>query len=166
MTEDNMQKTIFSIMMSFFGLFAMTASANLTEPLQAALALKIDTIAKMYQQDISNQGQDYPVVLQQYGSSTLQAAMQLEQDYFDREQMSCHVGYDVLWNSQDPDYAQDKQFSVTTRGLVQVSLARGGDIYYELSCDSADTNATCQVADVILDEDGTSLREHLLKNCR
>lgn len=129
-----MQKTIFSIMMLVMGFSAMTVSANITEPLQKDSAMKVNTIAKMYQQDVSNQGQDYPVVLQQYGSPELQAAMQLEQDYFDREQASCHIGYDVLWNSQDPDYEQDKQFSVTTKGLVQVSFAQGGNIYYNISC--------------------------------
>ena len=92
--------------------------------------------------------------------------MQLEQDYFAREQMSCHIGYDVLWSSQDPDYEQDKQFSVTTQGLVQVSLTQGNAVYYELSCKSIDNEVACQVTDVILDEDGKSLREHLLKNCR
>lgn len=154
------------MIVSIVGFFAVTASADLTEPLQKVSAMKVDTIAKMYQQDVRNQGQDYPVVLQQYGSPELQAAMQLEQDYFDKEQMSCHIGYDVLWSSQDPDYKQDKQFSVTPKGLVQVSLAQGNDVYYELSCDSIDDKAVCQVTDVILDEDGKSLREHLLKNCR
>ncbi|WP_367107414.1 hypothetical protein [uncultured Psychrobacter sp.] len=161
-----MQKTIFSMIVPIVGFFAVTASAELTEPLTKVSAIKVDTIAKMYQQDVNNQGQDYPVVLQQYGSPELQAAMQLEQDYFDKEQMSCHIGYDVLWSSQDPDYEQDKQFSVTSKGLVQVSLAQGNDVYYELSCDRTDDKAVCQVTDVILDEDGTSLQEHLLKNCR
>lgn len=68
----------------------------------------------------------------------------------------------LLWSSQDPDYGQDKQFSVTTQGLVKVSLAQGNDVYYELSCN----DSSCQVADVILDEDGTSLREHLQEACR
>lgn len=83
--------------------------------------------------------------------------------------MSCHIGYDVLWSSQDPDYAQDKQFSVTTKGLVQVSLAQGDNVYYELSCDSIDNKAACYVTDVTfvtLDEDGTSLREYLQNSCR
>lgn len=157
-----MQKMIFSILMLIMGVSAMTATANLTEPLQKAFSIKVSTIAKMYQQDVNNQGQDYPVVLQQYGNKELQAAMQLEKDYFDRKQISCHIGYDVLWSSQDPDYGQDKQFSVTTQGLVKVSLAQGNDVYYELSCN----DSSCQVADVILDEDGTSLREHLQEACR
>lgn len=157
-----MQKMIFSILMLIMGFSAMTATANLTEPLQKAFSIKVSTIAKMYQQDVNNQGQDYPVVLQQYGNKELQAAMQLEKDYFDRKQISCHIGYDVLWSSQDPDYGQDKQFSVTTQGLVKVSLAQGNDVYYELSCN----DSSCQVADVILDEDGTSLREHLQEACR
>ena len=164
--EDAMQKIILPIMIFAIGFPAITASANSTEPLQMAFAMKIDTIGKMYRQDVNNQGQDYPVVLQQYASPELQAAMQLEQAYFDREQMSCHIGYDVLWSSQDPDYEQDKRFSVTTQGLVKVSLAQGDDIYYKLSCDSVDNKAACQVTDVILDEDGTSLREYLQKNCR
>ncbi|WP_296245558.1 MULTISPECIES: hypothetical protein [unclassified Psychrobacter] len=160
-----MQKTSFSIMMLSLGFFVIPATANLTEALQKAFVLRVTTIANMYQQDVNNQGQDYPVVLHQYGSKELQAAIQLEQDYFAREQISCHIGYDVLWSSQDPDYEQDKEFSVTEHGLVQVSLAQGNDVYYELSCDNTDDKAACKVVDVILDEDGTSLREYLLKNC-
>jgi hypothetical protein len=160
-----MQKTIFSIIIFIVGLACITATANLTEPLQAIFAMKVATIAKMYEQDVRNQGQDYPTVLQQYGSQELQAAMQLEQDYFDREQISCHVGYDVLWDSQDPDYAQDKQFAVTTQGLIKVSLAQGSDIYYELACDGINNKAACYVADVILDEDGTSLKNYLIESC-
>ncbi len=161
-----MQKLIILTTMPVIGVLAVTASANLTEPLQTAFALKIETIAKMYEQDSHNQGQDYPSTLQQYANPELQAAMQLEQDYFDKEQVSCHIGYDVLWSSQDPDYTQDKTFSVTTNGLVQVNLAQGDDIYnevyYELACDES----VCQIADVILDSDGTSLREHLMNSCR
>ena len=160
--EATMQKMIFSIIMLTIGFSAITATANLTQPLQTAFAMKIDTVANMYQQDVNNQGMDNPVVLQQYANPELRAAMQREQDYFAKAKTSCHVGYDVLWNSQDPDYAQDKQFSVTTTGLVQVSLAHGHKVYYELSCD----NSVCQVVDVILDEDGTSLREHLQTACR
>lgn len=161
-----MKKLIFSIVMGIIGFSAMAATANLTETLQSAFAVRVKTVADMYQQDANNQGQDQPVVLHQFGNQKLQAAIQLEQEYFDREQTSCHIGYDVLWSSQDPDYDQDKEFSVTEHGLVKVSLAQGSDVYYELSCDSAANQSTCQVSDVILDEDGTSLREYLLKNCR
>jgi len=126
--------------------------------------IKIATITKMYQQDIDDQGMSNPVVLQQYADADLQAAMQLEQAYFDKTQTSCNIDYDVLWNSQDPDYTQDKKFSITAQGLVQVSLAQGSDIYYELSCDDSDEN--CQVADVVLDQDGKTLRKHLLETCR
>ena len=91
-----MQKSILSITVLIIGVFAVTASANLTEPLQTAFALKVETIAKMYEQDSHNRGRDHPSTLQQYASPELQAAMQLEQDYFDKEQISCHIGYDVL----------------------------------------------------------------------
>ncbi|MEN6670278.1 hypothetical protein AAJP47_07875 [Psychrobacter sp. B38] len=139
--------------------------ADVTEPTKTLNAMKMATIAKMYQQDVSNEGMDNPVVLQQYANTDLQAAMQLEQDYFDKEQLSCHVGYDVLWDAQDPDYEQDKQFSMTEQGLVKVSLAQGSNIYYQLSCD-ADGKENCQVAEVILNEDGKSLRQHFLETCR
>lgn len=139
--------------------------ADVTKPSQTSDAIKIETITKMYQQDVSNEGMDNPVVLQQYANQDLQTAMQIEQDYFDQKQMSCHVGYDVLWDAQDPDYEQDKKFSMTEQGLVQVSLAQGSNVYYELSCD-VDSSEACQVADVILDEDGKSLRKHLLETCR
>lgn len=139
--------------------------ADATKPSQTVDDMKIATITKMYQKDVSNEGMDNPGVLQQYANQDLKAAMQLEEDYFDKEQMSCHVGYDVLWDAQDPDYEQDKAFSMTEQGLVQVSLAQGSKVYYELSCD-ANNSADCQIADVILDEDGKSLRQHFLETCR
>ena len=143
-----------------------SAIADIAESTQTYAAIKIATISNMYQQDVSNQGMDNPVVLQQYADPDLQAAMQIEQDYFDREQISCHVDYDVLWDSQDPDYTQDTQFSMTDQGLVQVSLAHGSNVYYELSCNGTGEDANCRVADVILDKDGKSLRKHLLETCR
>ena len=141
------------------------ADVSKVDQKQNAMAnMKIATITKMYQQDIDDQGMSNPVVLQQYADADLQAAMQLEQAYFDKTQTSCNIDYDVLWSSQDPDYTQDKKFSITAQGLVQVSLAQGSDIYYELSCD--DNDKTCQVADVVLDQDGKTLRKHLLETCR
>ena len=141
------------------------ADVSKVDQKQNAMAdIKIATITKMYQQDIDDQGMSHPVVLQQYADADLQAAMQLEQAYFDKTQTSCNIDYDVLWNSQDPDYTQDKKFSITAQGLVQVSLAQGSDVYYELSCDNNDK--TCQVADVVLDQDGKTLRKHLLETCR
>ncbi|MCG3808074.1 hypothetical protein I3252_01100 [Psychrobacter sp. Ps4] len=159
--------THYSLTLLAMGLIATnSAIADIAESTQTYAAIKIATISNMYQQDVSNQGMDNPVVLQQYADPDLQAAMQIEQDYFDREQISCHVDYDVLWDSQDPDYTQDKQFSMTDQGLVQVSLAHGSNVYYELSCNGTDDDADCRVADVILDEDGKSLRKHLLETCR
>lgn len=159
--------THYSLTLLAMGLIATnSAIADIAESTQTYAAIKIATISNMYQQDVSNQGMDNPVVLQQYADPDLQAAMQIEQDYFDREQISCHVDYDVLWDSQDPDYAQDKQFSMTDQGLVQVSLTHGSNVYYELSCNGTGDDANCRVADVILDEDGKSLRKHLLETCR
>ena len=135
------------------------ADVSKVDQKQNAMAnMKIATITKMYQQDIDDQGMSNPVVLQQYADADLQAAMQLEQAYFDKTQTSCNIDYDVLWSSQD------KKFSITAQGLVQVSLAQGSDVYYELSCDDNDKN--CQVADVVLNQDGKTLRQHLLENCR
>ena len=159
--------THYSLTLLAMGLIATnSAIADIAESTQTYAAIKIATISNMYQQDVNNQGMDNPVVLQQYADPDLQAAMQIEQDYFDREQISCHVDYDVLWDSQDPDYTQDKQFSMTDQGLVQVSLAHGSNVYYELSCNGTDDDADCRVADVILDEDGKSLLKHLLETCR
>lgn len=141
------------------------ADVSKVDQKQNAMAdIKIATIKKMYQQEIDDQGMSHPVVLQQYADADLQAAMQLEQAYFDKTQTSCNIDYDVLWNSQDPDYTQDKKFSITVKGLVQVSLAQGSDIYYELSCD--DSDKTCQVEDVVLDQNDKTLRQHLLETCR
>lgn len=147
------------ILITIMGLVSITiANADINTSMSA---IKIETITQMYQHDVLSQGQEYPVTLEQYANPELQAAMQLEVAYFEQEQMSCHIGYDVLWSSQDPDYYQDKQFSMNAQGLVIVSLTQGSDIYYQLSCDEN----RCQVADVIL-EDGLSLREYLLEACR
>ena len=135
---------------------------KLSEPVADAKAKKIAVIKKMYQQDVDNQEQEHPAVLQQYASKDLKAAMQLEQDYFDKTQMSCHIGHDVLWDSQDPDYTQDKKFSVTKQGLVQVDLAQGSTVDYEVTCDD---NA-CLVNDVIVDNNDTSLKAYLKKECQ
>lgn len=152
-----------SLIMGFVA--TSTATADIAAPQQTHSAIKIATITQMYQQDIDDQGMSNPAVLQQYANMDLKEAMQLEQDYFDKTQTSCNIDYDVLWDSQDPDYTQDKKFEVTKQGLVQVSLAQGRDIYYELSCD-IDGSPDCQVADVILNDDGETLRKHLLETCR
>ena len=152
-------------LLSIIGLTTVgSAIADVTQTDDTKAAMKIAAITKMYKQDIDDEGMSNPTVLRQYADDDLQAAIQLEQDYFDKHQLSCNVDYDVLWNSQDPDYTQDKKFSVTDKGLVHVNLAQGSDIYYELSCD--DKNANCQVADVILNKDGDTLRNHLLETCR
>ena len=156
----------YALLLTMGFLAVNTAIADIIEPSQTQAAKKIATIEKIYQQDVNNQGIDNPVVLEQYGNRELQTAMKLERDYFDREEMSCHIGYDVLWDSQDPDYEQEKKFSLTEKGLVKVSLAQGSNVYYDLSCDGIDDSADCKVADVILDEDGASLKEYLLKTCR
>ncbi|WP_037033087.1 hypothetical protein [Psychrobacter sp. PAMC 21119] len=158
---------IFLLTIGLMPVGSATADVTKSDQKQAVrAAMKIATIKKMYQQDIDDQGMSDPVMLQQYANTDLQAAMQLEQDYFDKNQTSCNIDYDVLWDSQDPNYTQDKKFSMTEQGLVQVSLAQGSDIYYELSCDDNDKRADCQVADVSLNEDGKTLRKHLLDTCR
>ena len=115
-----MQKSILYALLVSFTIVNSVATAETKTALQPQTALKIAAITAMYQQDVDNDGMDYPVVLQQYGNLELKAAFQLEQEYFDREQMSCNIGHDVLWDSQDPDYAQDKQFAVIQTGLVKV----------------------------------------------
>lgn len=159
-----MQKSILYALLVSVVMVNNGAVAETKVSLQQQTALKLATIAKMYQQDVDNEGMDYPVVLQQYSNSELKAAFELEQEYFDRQQMSCNIGHDVLWDSQDPDYAQDKQFAVTETGLVKVSLAQGSNIYYELSCNDKE----CQIADVILDNNiygSETLKTFLTKNC-
>lgn len=121
--------------------------------------LKVATIFKMYAQDARNEGME-PILIQ-YADQELKAALELGQDYFDRYGMICTPGHDVLWDSQDPDYTQKKDISMTADGLVKVSLAQGSDIYYRLACSDTD----CQVADLIM-SDKQSLKEYLNEHCR
>ena len=138
------------------------AIADTTKTTNKQATIKTALIAKMYQQDMDEQGMSQPPILQQYANDDLLHIMQLEQVYFEKHQASCNLDYDVLWNSQDPDYTQDKKFSMTDKGLVQVSLAQGSNIYYDLTCNDKD----CQIADVSLNEDGGTLSKHLLETCR
>ena len=121
--------------------------------------IKIATITEMYAENASDQYAQMPT-LRKYADQDLQKAMRLEEDYFDKHEMICGTGHDVMWDSQDPDYAQDKQISINTEGLVQVNLAQGSEVYYKLTCD--DDN--CQVADVIM-TDNESLKDFLNSNC-
>lgn len=121
---------------------------------------KLATITQMYKQDISNEGLGEPILMQ-YGSPELQAALKLEQQYFDKYEMVCGTGHDVLWESQDPNYEQDKQISVHSDGLVDVRLAQGKTVRYKMACDAT----TCMVADVIM-ADNKSLKDFLNKSCR
>ncbi|WP_440464259.1 hypothetical protein [Psychrobacter sp. ASPA161_6] len=158
---------IFLLTIGLMPVGSATADVTTSDQKQAVMAaMKIATITKMYQQDADDQGLSNPAALQQYANADLQAAMQLEQDYFDKNKTSCNIDYDVLWDSQDPDYTQDKKFSMTEQGLVQVSLAQGSDIYYELSCDANNKTADCKVADVSLNDDGRTLRRYLQETCR
>ncbi|MBU5615657.1 hypothetical protein KPY62_00780 [Psychrobacter sp. TAE2020] len=157
-----MQKYILYVLVAIIGTgIAVNAIANDVELQQRLTAMKVATIEKMYQQDVSTEGMDNPIVLQQYSNPELKAAFQLADDYFDREQLNCGIDYDVLWDSQDPDYSQNKQFAVTEQGLVKVSLAQGSNIYYELSCD----DSVCKIADVVLVKN-ISLKAHLLQSCQ
>ncbi len=157
-----MQKYIVYVLVAIIGTgIAVSAIANDVELQQRLMAMKVAAVEKMYQQDVSTEGMNDPIVLQQYSDPELKAAFQLADDYFDREQLNCGIDYDVLWDSQDPDYSQNKQFAVTEQGLVKVSLAQGSTIYYELSCD----DDVCQIADVVLAKN-ISLKSHLLNSCQ
>lgn len=155
-TKKSVQKMILtlSVVMSALPL-TMAHAATSTDS-----AKKLATITKMYQQDISNEGLGKPVLMQ-YGNSELQAALKLEQQYFDKNEMICGTGHDVLWESQDPNYEQDKKISVHSDGLVNVTLAQGETVRYKMACDAT----KCMVADVIM-ADNKSLKDFLNKSCR
>ncbi len=167
-----MQKSIlfpvFYVSLSISGLsIAIAAIDNTLTPAQTYASHKIAIISQMYEQDASVEGLSETPILIEYSTLELQDAFTLEQDYYDRTQMNCNVGFDILWDSQDPDYAQDKQITMTDTGLVKVSLAQGSDIYYELTCDDANhkNNKSCQIDDVIFSED-ISLKAYLFEQCR
>lgn len=121
-------------------------------------AKKLAAVTQMYAQDIQNDGLGKPV-LHQFASESLSAAFKREQDYFDKKQMICGTGYDVLWESQDPDYAQDK--TIAMHGdLVAVTLAHGDTVQYKMVCDEK-----CAVDDVIM-SDGKSLKNYLNNSCQ
>lgn len=167
-----MQKSILYpilyISLSISGLsVAIAAIDNTVMPTQTYVSYKLAIISQMYKQDAESEGFGDIPILVEYGTSELQAALALEQDYYDRTQMSCNVGFDILWHSQDPDYAQDKQITMTDTGLVKVSLTQARDVYYELVCDNTNykNNNRCQIDDVIFSED-ISLKAYLFEQCR
>ena len=164
--QKSIRYTISYISLAIAGLgVAITAIASTITPVQTYAPDKRATISQMYAQDVRTEGFSEIPVLVSYAAPELKAALALERAYFEREQMSCHIGHDVLWDSQDPDYTQDKSFSMTDAGLVKVSLAQGSDIYYELACTAANNSVECKVADVIFD-DKLTLKSYLREACR
>ncbi len=161
-----MQKHIFYSIFSISTLIAGAAVARAATDLSAAMVdVKIATISQMYQQDAESEGFGDIPILVEYGTPELQSAFALEQDYYEREQMSCNVGHDVLWDSQDPDYLQKREITMADNGLVKVSLAQGDDIYYELVCDNTNNKSSCEVNDVMF-ANKISLKDYLFENCR
>lgn len=121
-------------------------------------AAKLSTVKTMYQQDISNEGSVTPV-LTKFASPELAQALKLEQDYFDKTQMICGTGADVIWDSQDPDFVMPKLSA--QNGKIKAHLSHGSEVYYQLEC----TGDTCKINDVTLDG-VKSLQSMLTANCK
>lgn len=130
------------------------ATAATTSSDQAA---KLTAIKSLYQQDINDQGSQSSVLIK-FAAPDLKGALQREQDYFDKNQQICGVDYDVIWDSQDPEFVMPKISADNDR--IKATLGHGTDIYYQLDCQGD----SCQITDVTL-TGGGSLKSTLNSSC-
>lgn len=75
------------------------------------------------------------------------------------------IGYDVMWQSNDPPYHRKVTYTSLGNNQVKVSLAKvpyydAASLTYKMSC----VGNTCKIADIV-DQFG-SLKKNIAKECR
>lgn len=125
---------------SVLTLFLMMNSQTWAKDVNQA---KIKTIKAMYQQDIK--AQNGIATLTQFSGGGLQKALKKQQKFGERSGELCGFDYDILWQSQDPDYGINIQYATAPNGHIKVNLGHEGSVAYVLACEGQ----SCKITDVI-----------------
>lgn len=117
---------------------------------------KINTVKAMYQQDMNSL--NGLATLTRFAGGGLQKALKKQQAYARRQGELCGFDYDLLWQSQDPDYAEPLQYAVNQQGQVHVKIGREAAVTYALACEGG----RCKITDVF---SGDSVVELINQDC-
>ncbi|MBP6345671.1 MAG: hypothetical protein KA346_07150 [Neisseriaceae bacterium] len=121
---------------------------------------KLTAIKKMYQQDLKKQ--NGLATLAHFAGADLKKALKKQDAFGAKYGELCGLDYDVLWQSQDPDYAEPLQYALTRKGQVTVSIGRPeqAQVTYALNCEAD----RCQITDVF--SNGGSVVKMINRTCR
>lgn len=127
-------------------------------PIWAADDLSIHTIKQMY--DLGQKSNMGTEIIKKYSDASLKKAF----DMHDKHDDLCGFDYDLMWQSQDPNYQRTLKFSKITPNKVKVTLEKDQwdtlkTITYILNCH----DQTCSISD-IYDQAG-SVKRNILKDC-
>ena len=133
--------------------------ALLSHQVYAEDSLAVKTVKEMY-----NLGARYDKgmeVIELFADEGLTQAFNLQQSSEDL----CGNEYDVMWQSQDPEYKRKLTFSTVATNQIKVNLGAGQwhkpqSVNYKLTCKSG----VCKVSDVV-DSEG-SLKNRINKECK
>lgn len=99
-------------------------------------------------------------VLAKFSSKELRKILRQQDTFSQKRGMVCASDYDMLWQSQDPDYQEKLSYVIDSQGRVQVHIGARAKVTYPLVCHSG----RCKIDDVI-DHQG-SIRQRISKECR
>lgn len=126
----------------------------------AATDIQIDFVKKLYQ--TGKQLEKGTEIIELYQDESLEKAFRFMQDY---EGEMCGYHYDMMWQSNDPNYNRKLIFTKVGTNEVKVDLGKAqfydpSWVIYKLNC----KGNSCKINDVI-DESG-SLKQRIYKECR
>ena len=147
-------KLKYAVKIGLLGVVSMfSASSFATE------SLALQTVKQMY--DLAKRYEKGMEVVSLFADESLTQA-------FNRQSFDegiCGYDYDLLWQSQDPEYQRKINFTAVGFNQVRVDLGKGewhkaSSVGYKMNCQ----NGTCKVNDVI-DEFG-SLKARIYAQCK
>ena len=124
---------------------------------QDSIAMK--TVKEIY--DLGKRYEKGMEVIELFADESLQRAFNLASSY----EYICGYDYDVLWQSQDPEYQRNIHFTQIGSDQIRVNLAKAqwhkaSSVGYKMNCQ----NGVCKINDIV-DEYG-SLKARIQQQCR
>ena len=113
-------------------------------------ALKLNTVKAMYQHDAKVRAGNE--TLKRFAGPALKQALVRQDQYQIRMGEICGLDYDVLWQSQDPNYKAKLNYSLTPNGQVKVKIGKES-VSYAVAC----SGNSCKITDVFSDGSVTKM---------
>ena len=126
----------------------------------AATDVPMDFVKKLYQ--TGKQLEKGTELIELYQDESLQKAFRFMQNY---EGEMCGYDYDMMWQSNDPNFNRKLIFTKVGANEVKVDLGKAefykpSWVKYKLNC----KGGVCKISDII--DNGGSLKQRIYKECR